>query len=174
VGRRISVKGTSGSGKTTFAEPLAQRLGVAHVELDALHHGPDWSEPSAEEFRRRLAAAMRTNSDGLGVIDGNYDSKLDDLVLCEADTIVLARSALPRQAPPPLAADAPPDPQPGRTAERQPGDLARRLREPRIDLSLADPRARTPPPRVASSFPAATRVSSGFRSVDDTRRRLER
>jgi adenylate kinase family enzyme len=39
--RRVNVKGTSGSGKTTFAQELARRLDVPFVELDALHHGPD-------------------------------------------------------------------------------------------------------------------------------------
>jgi adenylate kinase family enzyme len=79
--------GTSGSGKTTFAAELAQRLGVAHIELDALHHGPNWSEPRREEFRARVREAMRTNARGW-VIDGNYERKLDNLVTDAADTLV--------------------------------------------------------------------------------------
>ena len=82
---RIVVVGTSGSGKTTVARELARRFGVPHVELDALHHGPNWLETPAEEFRRRVAAA--TGVDGW-VVDGNYDSKLGDLVLARADTVV--------------------------------------------------------------------------------------
>jgi adenylate kinase family enzyme len=85
--RRINVKGTSGSGKTTFGEELARRLGVPFVELDALHHGPNWSEPTAEEFRARVREAMEAAPDGW-VIDGNYESKLGDTVLGAADTIV--------------------------------------------------------------------------------------
>jgi adenylate kinase family enzyme len=45
---RIAVIGPSGSGKTRLAGRLAGVLGVAHVELDALHHGPNW------ESRRRV------------------------------------------------------------------------------------------------------------------------
>ena len=85
--RRVNVKGTSGSGKSTFAEELARRLEVPYVELDALHHGPNWSEPTAEEFRARVRGAMEAAPEGW-VIDGNYESKLGDTVLGAADTIV--------------------------------------------------------------------------------------
>jgi adenylate kinase family enzyme len=85
--RRVNVKGTSGSGKTTFARELAERLGVPYVELDALHHGPNWSEPTSEEFRARVREAMNAAPDGW-VIDGNYEAKLGDTLLGAADTIV--------------------------------------------------------------------------------------
>jgi adenylate kinase family enzyme len=85
--RRINVKGTSGSGKTTFARELAGRLALPFVELDALHHGPNWAEPTDEEFRARVSKAIEAMPDGW-VIDGNYDSKLGDTVIGTADTIV--------------------------------------------------------------------------------------
>jgi len=81
------VKGTSGSGKTIFAQALAKRLELPFVELDALHHGPNWSEPSDEEFRARVCAAMAAAPGGW-VIDGNYEAKLDQTVLAEADLLV--------------------------------------------------------------------------------------
>src|SRR5262249_18611627 len=43
---RVVVIGTSGAGKTTFAGRLASRLGTAHIELDALHWGHDWTPRS--------------------------------------------------------------------------------------------------------------------------------
>jgi adenylate kinase family enzyme len=85
--RRVNVKGISGSGKSTFALELARRLGLPYVELDALHHGPNWSEPTDEVFRARVQAAMDAAPEGW-VIDGNYEGKLAELVLAEADTIV--------------------------------------------------------------------------------------
>ena len=85
--QRVCVKGTTCSGKSTLAPELARRLRLTYIELDALHHGPNWSEPSAEDFRARVREAMERAPDGW-VIDGNYDSKLGDLVVAEADTIV--------------------------------------------------------------------------------------
>ena len=92
--RRVNVKGTSGSGKTTFGRELAQRLGVPFVELDALHHGPDWYQPTAEEFRATVVEAIEGLGDGW-VIDGNYESKLGTTVIGPADTIVWLDLPLP-------------------------------------------------------------------------------
>jgi adenylate kinase family enzyme len=83
---RIAVKGGSGAGKTTLAGELARRCGVPHVELDALHHGPNWTAASASELRNRVNAVL---DDERGwVVDGNYDSKLDRLVVDRAELIV--------------------------------------------------------------------------------------
>lgn len=60
--RRVNVKGTSGSGKSTFGRELARRLAVPYVELDALHHGPNWTEAAPEEFRARVREATATTS----------------------------------------------------------------------------------------------------------------
>jgi len=85
--RRVSVAGISGSGKTTFALALAERLGVPYVELDALHHGPNWTETPTDEFRARVAAAIDAAPEGW-VLDGNYRHKVEAVVLGQADTLV--------------------------------------------------------------------------------------
>lgn len=41
---RIAVAGTSGSGKSSVAVLLARLLRVPYVEMDALFHGPRWTE----------------------------------------------------------------------------------------------------------------------------------
>jgi adenylate kinase family enzyme len=92
--RRVNVKGTSGSGKTTFARELARRLDLPFVELDALHHGPNWYQPTAEEFSARVREAIKARPDGW-VIDGNYESKLGTTVVGAADTIVWLDLPLP-------------------------------------------------------------------------------
>lgn len=47
--RRVLVAGTSGSGKTTLAVRIAAALGVPHVEIDSLYHGPGWTPRSSFE-----------------------------------------------------------------------------------------------------------------------------
>jgi adenylate kinase family enzyme len=84
---RVNVKGISGSGKSTFSRELAERLGVPYLEIDEIHHGPNWTEASAEELQARVREFMARALDGW-VIDGNYESKLGDLVLGAADKIV--------------------------------------------------------------------------------------
>ena len=82
--KRIVVVGTSGSGKTTFARSLAQRLGYPHIELDSLHWLPNWTEAPLELFRERVTQAVASE---YWVIDGNY-GKVRDIVWSRADTIV--------------------------------------------------------------------------------------
>ena len=75
----------SGNGKTTFGRALAERLGVPFVELDALNHGPNWTEASPAELRAKVEPVVAQDA---WVIDGGYLSKLGDLVLARADTVV--------------------------------------------------------------------------------------
>ncbi|MFI7611794.1 hypothetical protein ACIBP6_11295 [Nonomuraea terrae] len=49
--RRVSIAGSSGSGKSTPAEAPAGRLGVPWLELDSAFHMPGWAPRPVEEFR---------------------------------------------------------------------------------------------------------------------------
>lgn len=89
---KIAVIGTTCSGKTTVAKRLAEHHGVPHVELDALHWGPNWSEASDEDFRARVEEALA--ADGW-VADGGYHGKLGDLVLERSDFVVWLDPPLP-------------------------------------------------------------------------------
>lgn len=75
----------SGSGKTTVGKQLAERLGVPFVELDALVHGPNWTEISDEGLRELLEPIVAEEG---WVIDGGYRRKIGDLVVARADTVV--------------------------------------------------------------------------------------
>ena len=82
--RRIAVVGPTGSGKTTLAAALAERLRIPHVELDALHWGPGWATPELEAFREFVTNALAGQA---WVVDGNY-RKVRDVVWVRADTLV--------------------------------------------------------------------------------------
>ena len=82
--RRIAVIGTSCSGKTTLAGTLAQRLGVPHIELDALHWQPGWVETPVDAFRAAVGAATKQER---WVSDGNY-SKVRDIVWGRATMLI--------------------------------------------------------------------------------------
>ncbi len=84
--KKVSViASASGSGKTTLARELARHLGVPFLELDALVHGPNWTETPDDELRRLLEPVLA--GDGW-VIDGGYFGKIGDLVLARADVVV--------------------------------------------------------------------------------------
>jgi adenylate kinase family enzyme len=84
--RRIAVlSSASGSGKTFLARQLAARHDLPYHELDALHHGPLWAEPTAAEFQAVVAPIV---AESAWVIDGSYRGKLGDLVLSRAELVI--------------------------------------------------------------------------------------
>jgi hypothetical protein len=84
--RRVAITASaSGNGKTTVGREVARRLDAPFVELDAIHHGPGWTELSAEELRAQVVPILARNA---WVIDGGYRAKLGDLVLERADLVV--------------------------------------------------------------------------------------
>ncbi|MEV0261229.1 adenylate kinase [Streptomyces sp. NPDC050617] len=55
----IVIVGICGAGKSTLARALAHRLGLRHIEVDALRHGPRWAvRPS---FAHDVAALTATD-----------------------------------------------------------------------------------------------------------------
>jgi adenylate kinase family enzyme len=80
--QRVLVVGASGSGKSTVARALATKLRLPRVELDALHHGPDWVP------RTTFAEDVDTATCGPAwVVDGNY-AAVRELLWSRADTVV--------------------------------------------------------------------------------------
>jgi adenylate kinase family enzyme len=64
---RVSIVGTSCSGKSTLAEKLSVILDQPHINLDALHWGPNWTP--RPEFAEDVAKAIEPDR---WIIDGNY------------------------------------------------------------------------------------------------------
>lgn len=76
--------GNSGSGKTTLARALAAELGVPHLELDSIHHLPNWQPLDRTAFRQQVDEFIQAPG---WVVDGNY-SAVRDLVWSRADTVI--------------------------------------------------------------------------------------
>jgi adenylate kinase family enzyme len=68
---RILVMGSSGSGKSTFAQRLSAMTGIPMVSLDALFWKPGWTPSDAADFDIRVAEVARLPR---WIMDGNYTS----------------------------------------------------------------------------------------------------
>ena len=84
LARRINVVGNTGSGKTALARRISERLGIPHVELDAIRWGANWTETPDDIFRDRVSLALWGEA---WVADGNY-SLVRDIVWPRAQMIV--------------------------------------------------------------------------------------
>ncbi len=89
---KINVVGTSGSGKSTVARQVAEKLSIPYIELDQLFWGPGWTETPDEEFFAKLRAALAQNS---WVLDGNY-SRTTPIKWKEVDMVVWLDFTFPR------------------------------------------------------------------------------
>ena len=81
---RIMIIGCPGSGKTTLALALAEKLGLPLVHLDVLNWTDGWKPVPKEEFSRRLSAAV---AEPRWIIDGNYGSSIP-MRLERCDTVI--------------------------------------------------------------------------------------
>ncbi len=84
--KRIAIIGSSGSGKSTFANNLGKKLNRKVIHLDKEYYHSGWEEkyPIKEDwnnFQRSLVEQQEW------IIDGNYRSSLD-IRLSQADTII--------------------------------------------------------------------------------------
>jgi adenylate kinase family enzyme len=89
--QRIAIVGTTGSGKTTLARTIAQRLAVPHIELDSLYWEANWQPAPLEVFRTRLEPKSAAPA---WVTDGNY-RQVRDLVWERATALVWLDYPLP-------------------------------------------------------------------------------
>ena len=85
LGRRIAIYG--GGGKTSLADAIARKLGIRHVSLDSIQHGPEWLQTPEDEFARIVESRLDESTDGW-VTDGNY-SHIRPMILAKADTAIV-------------------------------------------------------------------------------------
>ena len=89
IGPRISIRGATGSGKTTLGHTLGQRFGLPVVEMDAIYWLPNWQVKPLDQFRTDVKAALDACPQGW-ICVGNY-SQVQDVVLSQADTVLWLR-----------------------------------------------------------------------------------
>jgi len=83
-GQRISIVGTSSSGKSTLGRKLGERLGLPVYDLDDFYWLPGWEVKSPNQFMVEVEALVAEDS---WIIIGNYGTaKLK--VWGRADTLV--------------------------------------------------------------------------------------
>lgn len=87
---RVCTVGNSGSGKSTFARELAQKLNLPSIELDSIFHQPGWTQLPGDEFRQEVVRQLAKAEESRGgwVVDGNYMSRLTDVTVANADVVV--------------------------------------------------------------------------------------
>ncbi|CAN5495357.1 AAA family ATPase [soil metagenome] len=73
---RYLVVGTSGAGKSTFAEKLAAKTRCPYIELDSHYWGPNWQAVPPEQFKGSVVQATPGER---WVADGNYSAVRDVL-----------------------------------------------------------------------------------------------
>ena len=83
--KRIIVIGCPGSGKTTFALKLAEKMDMPLFHLDAIWHRPDKTHIPREEFDHRLGEILALDG---WIIDGNYQRTME-LRIEVSDTVIL-------------------------------------------------------------------------------------
>ncbi|ANF82466.1 adenylate kinase [Acinetobacter sp. NCu2D-2] len=84
--QRINVVGISASGKSTFARSLANKLGLAYIELDDLFWLDNWEQSQDQDFFQKIQQAIDHAPQGY-VIDGNYTRTIP-IKWANIDTII--------------------------------------------------------------------------------------
>lgn len=82
--KRISIVGSGGAGKSTFAHQLEAILHLPVIHLDSLYWQPGWVETPEDKWHELLQQIVQQDS---WIIDGNYSGTFD-MRFAVADTII--------------------------------------------------------------------------------------
>ena len=83
--KRVLVIGCGGSGKSTFAQRLAQKTRLPVIHLDTLYWKPGWTETPRAQWQQMI---RQLTAEDAWIMDGNYGGSLD-LRLAQCDTVIL-------------------------------------------------------------------------------------
>jgi adenylate kinase family enzyme len=89
--KRVLVLGNSGSGKSSFAEKLADKLDIQCIHLDTHYWRPNWIPTPQEEWP---SIVRRLIDQDEWVMDGNYSTTLEERIQ-RADTAIYLRVRRP-------------------------------------------------------------------------------
>lgn len=82
---KIIIIGCPGSGKSTFARKLRDKIGIPLYYLDLIWHKSDKSNVSSDEFDEKLLEILGKDR---WIIDGNYNRTME-MKLQKCDTVFL-------------------------------------------------------------------------------------
>lgn len=82
--KKIIIIGTTGSGKSTFATKLAEKLNYPYIQLDKLFWKANWRWSSDEEFFQKIHDEIDRDS---WIVDGNY-TRTQAITWTNADTVI--------------------------------------------------------------------------------------
>lgn len=90
--KRVLVVGTSGSGKSTVARMIAERIGLPHYATDPFYWEQGWRPAPADQVNAQIDAVL---AEPAWVLDGNFEDRWQD-IWNRADLIVWLDYSLPR------------------------------------------------------------------------------
>lgn len=82
--KKVIVIGTTGSGKSTFAIQLANKLKCHYIQLDLLFWKPNWEWSSDEDFFQKIRNEIDRDC---WILDGNY-TRTQSITWTVADTVI--------------------------------------------------------------------------------------
>ena len=85
MGDRIAIFGRGG--KTSLGKAIATQRDVPFIEIDYIHHMPDWQERPEDEIRQIITERLDEATNGW-VYDGNH-RPVQDVVTARANTVIV-------------------------------------------------------------------------------------